>query len=460
MVAKDAGSGSPPLRSVLRRTQAPKRYVIVYVFSVVVFSISLVVLLVRNWGFPAPWEVVFFWAVLAVGDRLEVDAVVRGIPQAGLRARAPSLSAGFLVVLACAFATDPSTTAFLGFTAALVPSGWRGTLRTVFNGAQTAVYGGVASAIFVLVRAEFGEGIVWTLTGTAVASVTAEFANTAIVAGVLAIERRRGVVAVSRELAWAAPHSLAFAFLALLVGLLYRDAGIGAVIFILAPLFVLRQARQGKLELEGARAGTLRAFVSAVDLKSPWTSQHSANVASIAVDLHRVLGASEEELEKRYYGALLHDIGKVAVSGRILSKSDALADEEWEEMRRHPGAGAVVLNDVGFLRELVPEVLYHHERLDGSGYPSGLRGDEIPFEARVLAVADTFEALTSHRPYRDAFSHEEAFAEIQRCAGWQFDPAVVRALAELLDAGREFPVAAIRTGTPRETRSRPVARGA
>lgn len=440
--------------------QPRKSQVIAYVGGVFLLSCVVLAVFISRWGWPKPLELTFFWGLFAVGVRFEMEGLVRGIPQAGLPARPPSLSAGFLVVLACAFATDPATTAMLGLSAALIPNGWRGILRTVFNGAQEALYGGIASACFVLVRFEFGDSAIPTLLGTALGASAAVVLNTTIVAGVLALERRRSIAAVLRELAWPTPNSLAFAFLALLVGLLYRDAGVGAVLFILAPLFVLRQARQGKLELESAQARTLRAFVGAVDLKSPYTSRHSVNVATIAVDLHRALGASEEELEQRYYGALLHDIGKVAVSGRILTKPESLSAEEWEEMRRHPAAGALVVNEVDFLRSLVPEVLYHHERIDGSGYPSGLRGEEIPFEARVLAVADTFEALTSRRPYREALTYDQALTEIQRCAGIQLDPVPARVLTELLEAGHEFPALPVRSFARTETPTQPIARGA
>src|SRR5439155_14716731 len=112
-----------------------------------------------------------------------------------------------------------------------------------------------------------------------------------------------------------------------------------AVIFILGPLLVLRGARQGKVELDNAQDRTLRAFVRAVELKDPYTSRHSERVAAIAVEIHRALGAREHDLERRYYGALLHDIGKIAVSGRILTKAGRLTTEEYEEVQRHPGTG-------------------------------------------------------------------------------------------------------------------------
>jgi putative nucleotidyltransferase with HDIG domain len=236
-----------------------------------------------------------------------------------------------------------------------------------------------------------------------------------------------------RELAWPTPNSLAFALLALLVSMLYRDTGGVAVVFILVPLFVLRRARYGKIDLDTARERTLLAFVRAVELKSPYTWRHSERVAEIALELHALLGTNERAREDRRRAALLHDIGKVAVSGRILDKRGKLDDAEWDEMRRHPTTGAMVVTGVDYLHDIAPEVLYHHERLDGSGYPSGLKGDEIPYEARVLAVADTFEALTSDRPYRRALSSTEAHAEIRRWAGIRLDPTVVDALTRLLE---------------------------
>lgn len=440
--------------------QASRRRVIGYVLFVGVVSTCLLAILGQRWWPPDPRELIFFWAILAIGDRLEVEATVRGIPQAGLRQRKPSFSAGFLVMLVCAFATDPFTTALLGMLGALVPSGWRGILRSVFNAAQTAIYGGAASACFVLLRRELGETAAASLFGAAVAASCAVLLNTFLVGGVLALERRRRLFSVVRELSWPTPNSLAFSLLALLVGLLYVNSGASAVLLLLAPLFVLRHARQGKLELDHARSGALRAFVSAVDLKSPWTSRHSANVASIAVELHRLLGARENDIEKRYYGALLHDVGKVAVSGHLLSKRGALSAEEWEEMCRHPTAGAIVLTDVEFLRDLTPEVLYHHERLNGSGYPSGLRGADIPFEARVLAVADTFEALTSNRPYRGALSREGAVEEIRRGSGALFDPIVVDALVKLVSNGFELPAMTTPSIAASETSQQEIARGA
>lgn len=139
------------------------------------------------------------------------------------------------------------------------------------------------------------------------------------------------------------------------------------------------------------------------------------------------LGVPDRDLGHLFRGALLHDVGKIAVPDAILRKPGPLTDAEWAEMRRHPTAGHSILRDVPFLQEALPTVLHHHERWDGSGYPAGLAGEDIPLGARIFAVIDTLDAITSDRPYRAARSLEDARQEIRRCAGTQFDPRVVDA---------------------------------
>jgi putative nucleotidyltransferase with HDIG domain len=417
-----------------------KRRVVAYVFCVFGASIGAFGLFTIQWGLPMVRRGLFFWIVYAVTDRFSVEGRVRGIPRAGLKPRMPRLSTGFLILMAAAFATSPSTVAAVAFANRLVPGQWRGLLRTTFNGAQEALLGGTASATFLLVSRALGGTISALVLGAVAGTFAAVAINLGLVAGVMALERARRVFGVLREMAWPAVANLPFGLVALLVALLYKEGGQPAVIFILGPLFVLRGARLGKIELDLAQERTLHAFVRAVELKDPYTSRHSERVAEIAVELHRELGASEEVLERRYYGALLHDIGKVAVSGRILTKPGRLTPDEFEIVTRHPATGAFVVSGVSFLSDVVAEILHHHERLDGHGYPSRLSGDDIPFEARVLAVADTFDALTSDRPYRRGFSDKEALAEIRRSAGSQLDSNPVEALARLLGSGHVFAV--------------------
>ena len=437
-LVKDAGSG--PLVLMAKVQERQRISVFAYVGCTVCIAGALIASLAMHSGPVQVSRGVFFTILFALGERLSIEGKVRGIPRAGSRPRMPLLSAGFLVLMAAAFACSPLTAALIGLVTPVLQRPWRGTLRGAFNSAQTAIYAGAASSAYVGVRHAGGGGAPAMLLSAIAGAAVAITLNTTLVSGVMALERRRSVIAVFRDVAWLAVANLPFSLIALLVAILYKEGGPAAAVFILAPLYVLRSARRGKIELDAAQERTLRAFVRAVELKDPYTSRHSERVAEIAVELHVALGARENSLERRYYGALLHDIGKIAVSGRILAKVGRLTPEEYEVVQRHPGTGAFVVGGVSFLADVVPEILHHHERIDGTGYPCRLSGDAIPFAARVLAVADTFEALTSDRPYRRGLTTGMALAELRRSAGSQLDPEVVEALARLLESGHVFPL--------------------
>jgi putative nucleotidyltransferase with HDIG domain len=175
----------------------------------------------------------------------------------------------------------------------------------------------------------------------------------------------------------------------------------------------------------------LSVLSGAIEARDPYTKGHSARVTALAEGLARALGWNEERLASVRVGGPLHDIGKLTVSDEVLRKEGRLDALELEQIREHPKAGAKILLRMKALREAIPYVLYHHERWDGNGYPSRKAGDEIPLEARVLAIADAFDAMTSDRPYRRALTHEQAVAEVERCAGTQFDPEIARVFLEL-----------------------------
>ena len=175
---------------------------------------------------------------------------------------------------------------------------------------------------------------------------------------------------------------------------------------------------------------TLLALSRAIEAKDPFSSGHGARVGVLAEIVAARLGWDEDLVEVLRMGAALHDIGKLAVPEQILKKAGPLDADELAQMRRHPEAGARMVALVRPLRPAVAAVLFHHERWDGRGYPHGVEGDAIPVEARVLAVVDTFDAMTSDRSYRRALSQQQAIAEIERCAGTQFDPDIVRVFVE------------------------------
>jgi putative nucleotidyltransferase with HDIG domain len=179
--------------------------------------------------------------------------------------------------------------------------------------------------------------------------------------------------------------------------------------------------------LEHTYRSTLKALAAALETRDVETHGHSERVVRFSLRLGRELGLDEGQLKALEFGALLHDIGKIGVSDMILRKPSALTEEEWVKMRQHPLHGQQILRGIEFLEDAARVVGQHHEKWDGSGYPLGLGGEEIDLNARIFAVADAFDALTSDRVYRAKTSYGEAAAELDRCSGQHFDPGVVAA---------------------------------
>jgi putative nucleotidyltransferase with HDIG domain len=185
--------------------------------------------------------------------------------------------------------------------------------------------------------------------------------------------------------------------------------------------------------LDRLNVGTLSALARAVDAKSPWTAGHSQRVTEMSVEIGRTMGLNARALDALARGGLLHDIGKIAVPTSLLNKPGPLTAEEFALMKEHPRTGARILEPIPEYGHLIPIVLQHHEWFDGNGYPFGLAGEAIDQGARILAVADVYDALTSKRPYREALSHEQAVSIIANHRGTQFEPRVVDAFFDMLE---------------------------
>ncbi len=185
-------------------------------------------------------------------------------------------------------------------------------------------------------------------------------------------------------------------------------------------------------ETRAAYVGAIRALAAALDARDSYTAGHSDRVSALSVIIGRQMRLSDVDLEVLRLGALLHDIGKIGLNDEILGKRGALTAEEFEQIKRHPVVGARILRQVPFLEPHLPIVELHHESPDGRGYPFGLRGDAIPLAARIVHVADAYDAMTSARAYRPARDTSEACVELQRFAGTQFDPACVEALLQAI----------------------------
>jgi diguanylate cyclase (GGDEF)-like protein len=198
-------------------------------------------------------------------------------------------------------------------------------------------------------------------------------------------------------------------------------------------------AREAALEVGRLAFGAAtESLTAALAARATWAGRPSDLIAQAAIAMARASGLPEREIERIRVASLLHDLGKLAIPDEILSKPGELAEPEWRVVAEHPKIGQVVLEQAGALRDAATIVLHHHEWYDGRGYPHGLRGEEIPVGARIVAIADAYEAMVAGRPYRAPIGHDEAIAELRRHAGIQFDPQLVNQFVELFGAVMPF----------------------
>jgi putative nucleotidyltransferase with HDIG domain len=211
---------------------------------------------------------------------------------------------------------------------------------------------------------------------------------------------------------------------------------------------LMQTVHDARAETDAAYLGAIQALAAALDARDPYTAGHSERVSQMSVEMGRAMGLGQDELEVLRLGALLHDIGKIGISDAILGKPSRLTDEEYEAIKRHTLLGAQILRPVTFLARHLPIVELHHERPDGRGYPYGLHGDEIPLLARIVHVADAYDAMTTARAYRAARPLSEVLAELWRHAGSDFDLAALQALVSVLPRLLASPDGMVSAGTP------------
>lgn len=307
-------------------------------------------------------------------------------------------------------------------------------IKAVFNTAQATLNIGLAGLVYVALAGPVSPDT-FDLKATLapfIGLVLVYFvANTVLVSTVVALDTERPLLDVWKEIAAVAgPNDLASSSLALFVIYAFTELGIGGLLVVLLPLLFVHHSYALYVKLQRQNKEILELLVKTIEAKDPYTSGHSQRVAWLTKGIAQTLGKRGRALEAIETAALLHDIGKVdfAYSGIIAKPSD-LSKEEREAIRSHPERGAKLLMSISSLtKDVLDAVRYHHEHWDGGGYPNGLSGEEIPLAARIIMVADTVDAMLSHRPYRRALRAEDVRDELERFAGRQFDPAIVAAV--------------------------------
>jgi HD domain-containing protein len=318
-------------------------------------------------------------------------------------------------------------------------------LQRVFNTSMYALSAYLAGRAFLALGGHVGlpdensfPGIIWPFVGAALILVAA---NHGLLSGVLWLTRGRdrtssrslgsqGVgVGLSVRLLLS---DLGYAAFGLLIAALWSVVGPFAPLLVLIPLFVARWAVAQFAEQQKAYEATMGALSQAVETKDFYTRGHSDRVSRGSVMIAREIGMRGDRVEAIRYAGMLHDVGKLGVPTKVLQKTGKLTEEEYAAIQLHPMRGLDIVREIGFLDEALAGIMHHHERIDGRGYPMGLAGSEIPEFARVLAVADAFDSMTSTRSYRGARLVDEAIEELRKWSGTQFDPAFVDAFVVAL----------------------------
>ena len=350
-----------------------------------------------------------------------------------------------------------------GFGAAMVGASAVLTLRRhvpiyerLFNGAMYAVAGYAAGVAYLAVSkkpypftphllhvTEIGplngphttmfEALLWPF---AVAALAHVLVNHGLLWGMLLLDQRSRAATRRGESPAALPlllaYDIGFAGLGLVIAALWTVMGYVAAAIVLVPLYVARWAMGQFAEQQRAHAATLAALCQAVETKDFYTRGHSDRVSRGAGMIARQIKMPPSRIEAVRFAGMLHDVGKLGVPTKVLQKDGALSEEEYAAIQLHPMRGLEIVGEIGFLNEALTGIMHHHERMDGRGYPMGFAGDEIPVFAKIIAVADAFDSMTSTRSYRKARSIEQAVAELRKSAGSQFDPKIVDAFISAL----------------------------
>ncbi|MCI0686141.1 MAG: HD-GYP domain-containing protein [Sporichthyaceae bacterium] len=375
------------------------------------------------------------WATVDVVTLVALAAISIVAESVALRvAKHIVASIGFPIALAGVLLLPPSGAALIVLlTAFSVQPAGRSWIKAVFNGTMLSCSAAAAGYVYLLAGgshqlqvADFPAVLLPALLAAVVYCVV----NGLLLAGIIRLTEGVSLVTVWRTtFAKSIAAYLGYGLFGLMMAALWHTpGGWVSALLILLPLHVSRWVFAQYARQQEAYDATVRALVQAVETKDYYTRGHSERVARAAEMMARVLGLREERVDSLKYAGILHDVGKLGVPTRVLQKAEALTESEFASIQLHPVRGLEMVRGIRFLREAYDGILHHHERMDGRGYPAGLRGHDIPEFARIIAVADAFDSMTSTRSYRHARSVEEALGELGRCAGVQFDPVMVEAL--------------------------------
>ena len=311
--------------------------------------------------------------------------------------------------------------------------------KIIFNAAQHALSAGIAGLVYQYAGGIIGfQNFFKFIFPAVLCAFIYPLINLILVNIFISLEKRIKITAVWRiNFKDILPSYIAEAPIGFLMAVIYVQTGVLGILIFFLPLLLARRSFELYTKMRKMYLETIRALAAAIDAKDPYTKGHSERVAQLSVALAQDLHLSDRDIENIEYTALLHDIGKIGIDDRILGKSSKLSNEEFKKIKEHPIVGANIIEPVDFLKNSYEAIYHHHERYNGGGYPDGLKAKDIPLCARIIAVADAYDAMGSDRPYRKKLSKEKILKEFTEQSGKQFDPQIVNALMSILKRERE-----------------------
>ncbi|NLY46564.1 MAG: HD-GYP domain-containing protein [Tissierella sp.] len=407
----------------------------IYISLLSLLSIFMLGYLFYNYDIPSI-DMLLFWSILTI----VVETLLIMLPN-----NAVGVSVGSAINLASIIVGGPllgTISAALGFLFRFPHVPKRGRVHlfntqfyiTIFNVAQSIVGTGIMGIAYIYAGGEIGrfylfQAILILLLGMII--------NTFIISGLMSILNKQEFTKT-----WVANikgtilSSLAVGTLGIIIAIASIGYGCGAVLLFFGPLLLARYSFKLYMDMRNIHISTIEALSKTIEAKDPYTSGHANRVEEYSVLLAEAIGLSNEKIQNIKTAAILHDIGKIAINDNILNKAGKLTNEEYAEIMKHPSVGAEIISKMEFFKDIKDIVRHHHERYDGGGYPDGLKGDDIPIEACILAIADSYDAMTSNRPYRKALEKEVALEEIKKNAGTQFHPHLALEFVKKISAQR------------------------
>ena len=405
----------------------------VYIVIIISFAIILLIYLIPPFSLIYDkWYIFIFFLVISIfAESIPVDLPIEG-----------SITIGFPIDFVIILVYGPAIAIWITFLGEILGelinrrTTW---YKALFNASQYALSVGVAGLVYQFVGGVVGsQDFLKYVLPAALCAFTYCVINSILVAVVISFARQVKLNMIWRlNIKEMIPSYLAEAPIGFLMAIVYVEVGIIGILLFFLPLLLARRSFELYTKMRKVYLDTIRALAAAIDAKDPYTKGHSERVAETSVALAQELNLSDRNIENIEYTALLHDIGKIGIADNILGKTSSLTDKEFDKIKEHTIMGAKIIEPVDFLKNSYKAIYHHHEKYNGKGYPDGLKSEDIPLSARIIAVADAYDAMGSDRPYRKKLNMNKILKELKDQSGKQFDPEVVKALISVLDRERE-----------------------